>query len=373
MKIVFLSKFLTQGGSALHQYSLANNLIKMGHEVYIVSSGPINNEVAKKKFEESKKYGIKHFNINFPHKYHSNILSKMYLLFRYILVIPKFFIFIIKYKPDIIHVHYPVTSYLAKLNGIFFKKKFVSTYHIGGIPKHILHCNADYAIAISDELKEELVNRFGYKKEQVYLINNGVSSKIFDNKPLIDREKVLKKRGLPNDKIIIGFVGAFNERKGLDILFKALSGIKEDIFHLVLVGDGDRNWLNLLIKENHLETKVSIFSFQNPYIFYQLFSFFVLPSRREGFPLVVIEAMMMGLPIIRSDTQGASEQVNHGVNGFLFKNEDSNELKYYCMKLLKNENLRISMGKKSREIAINKFDENTMAQKTLQLYSKTKG
>ncbi len=373
MKIIFLSKFLTQGGSALHQYSLATTLIKMGHEVCIVSSGPINNEIAKKKFEESKQYGIKHFHIKFPHKYPSHILSKLYLLIRYMIVIPKFCIFIFRYKPDLIHVHYPVTSYLAKLCGILFKKKFVSTYHIGGIPKHILHYKADYAIAISNELKEELIGRLEYKEEQVFLINNGVSSRLFDNKPLLNRKKILKKMGIPINKVIIGFVGAFNERKGLDILLKALRGIDEDIFHLVLLGDGNTRWLESLINENHLKGKVSIFSFQNPYIFYQLFSFFILPSRREGFPLVVIEAMMMGLPIIRSNTQGASEQVKHGENGFLFENENSDELQFYCMKLLRNEKLRIEMGKKSREIAINRFTEDVMAKKTLELYSKVKG
>ncbi len=367
MRILFLSKFLTHGGSALHQYHLARALIEAGNEVCIASSGPIDNKDAIDKFEKSKKYKIEHFKLDFPHNNPDNLIVKIYLLFRYVILIPKFLIFVFKYKPDVIHVHYPVTSYLAKIYGILTQKRFVSTYHTVGIPKHILHYKADHVIAISQGLKYELSKKFGYKDKQIHLINNGVSSLKFDGKKLDNKNMLLDTLELPHDKPIIGFVGSLTHIKGIDLLCEALKDIHND-FYLVLVGQGNVEWVESLVENNNLKGKVSIYPFQDPYPFYQIFDFFVLPSRVEGFALVTVEAMMMNLPIIRSNTQDASEQLEYGVNGFIFENENVDELREYCNTLLLNKDLRVKMGEESRQIALARFTEDMMTQKTINLY-----
>ena len=56
--------------------------------------------------------------------------------------------------------------------------------------------------------------------------------------------------GLPKDKPVIGFVGSLIRRKGIDVLFKAVARLKEDYeYHVVLVGDGDKEWVWCLSRE----------------------------------------------------------------------------------------------------------------------------
>ena len=369
MKILFLARYLPQEGSTTHIYTIAKELIDRENEVYIISAGPKKEEGAIKIFEEITNYGVKHYKVNFPLNPHFSILGKIHQLYKYIIATPKVMYIMFKLKPDIIHVHYPVTSYLAKIYTKITGKKFITTHHISGIPKHILHKKADYVIAISRDLQEELLRKFKYNNEQVKLIFNGVSKEKFNKKISQEVKQNIKiKLNLPIDRPIIGFVGSLNKRKGIDILLEACSKITDINFHIVLVGDGDKNWLLNLINKFRLDNKISVYPFQDPVKFYSIFDVFVLPSRKEGFGLVSIEAMMMGIPTIRSNVEGANDQIKHNINGFIFKNEDVQELSKYIRLLLQNNELRKNMGQKARLYATNKFSADIMINKLIQLY-----
>jgi len=371
MKILFLARYLPQEGSTTHIYTLSKELIKRGHEVHLMSSGPSNEDAAVNIFNEAIEMGMKHHIIGFPNSPKFNLIGKFTQLIKYILASPKALYIMHKIKPDVVHVHYPVTSYIAKLYKMLTGKKFVTTHHISGIPKHPLHKKADYVVAISQELKKELVEKFSYSDNQIRLIFNGVSAEVFDR--VVDEQKkfmIRKELSLPNDMPIIGFVGSLNYRKGIDVLLEACSLIDGN-FHITLLGDGDNNWVNSLIEKNDLKGKVSIFPFQNPINFYSIFDVFVLPSRKEGFPLVPLEAMMMGVPTIRSNVEGSSDQIINGVNGYIFKSEDSKELAEYIKLLLDDEKLRNNMANNAKNQAKSKFTEKIMMDKLIDLYKET--
>lgn len=371
MKIVFLARYLPQEGSTVHMYQLSKALIQRGHEVHLISSGPIKEDLsAIKIFNESVEFGLKHHEVGFPNVPNAVNLSKIKLLTMYLSAIPKSLLLLRKINPDVVHVHYPVTSYIAKLYQLFTKRKFITTHHTLNIPIHPLHKKANYAIAISQELKAELIKIFNYKDEQVELIFNGVSKEKFAQE--IDdeqRSSIKKELAIPFDVPIIGFVGSLNHRKGIDILLKACPLINKN-FHIVLLGDGDKDWINSLVNEYNLQGKISIFPFQNPINFYAIFDLFVLPSRVEGFPLVPLEAMMMGVPVIRSNVGGATNQIKVGYNGYIFENEDSQELAKYINLLINDETLNINMGNNAKKLAIDQFTEEKMVDKIIHLYEK---
>ncbi|MDY0404718.1 glycosyltransferase family 4 protein [Virgibacillus sp. 179-BFC.A HS] len=371
MKVLFLARYLPQTGSTTHIYTLARGLMQRGHEVYLMSSGPANNKAAINIFNQIKKEGMKHYKVCFPNHPNFHFLGKVIQLVKYIAAVPSALHAIKKIKPDIVHVHYPVTSYIAKLYKMISGKKFIVTHHISGIPKHPLYKKADY-IAISRELKEELIDRFHYSEQQIRLIFNGVSRDTFD-KDVDEHEKqrIKEELKLPHDKPIIGFAGSINSRKGVDVLLAACNLVKKD-FHIVLLGDGDKEWIHALIKKNNLSEKISIFPFQDPLPFYAIFDIFVLPSRKEGFPLVPIEAMMMGTPVIRSNVEGASDQIESGYNGYIFDNENSNMLAEQIDSLLENEKLRVEMGNNAKNLARSKFTEKNMINQLLNLYQEIK-
>lgn len=372
MKIVLLARYLPQHGSITHCYALAKGLIDRGHDVHIISGGPSKNKSAVNIFNEAIAYGIKHHKVGFPLKSTHNLPGKIKQLFQYLFATPKALVLLFNLQPDVIHVHYPVTSYLAKIYGTMKRKKFVITYHISGIPRHPLHKKADYAIAISNDLKNELLSRFGYKNEQIRLIFNGVQTKKFCINVNSERKlKIKEELKLPANKIIIGFLGSFTHRKGIDILLNAVQGLEKDSYHLALVGEGDNDWVTSLVQEFRLEGNITLYPYQDPVKFYEVFDIFVLPSRREGFPLVSIEAMMMGIPTIRSDVEGARDQIDHGITGYLFESEKEQDLHSCISLLLNNEQLRDDIGKNSKKKVMNEFSEDTMITKLLEVYKKT--
>lgn len=373
MKVIFLARFLPQEGSTIHMYDLAKNLIDRGHDVHIISRGPKNDEGATKIFHEVINYGVQHHKVGFPLDTKYNLIGKMKQLIQYVLATPKALKILLDLEPEVIHVHYPVTSYIAKVYEKLKSKEFITTYHTTGVPKHPLHKKSNYVIAISKELEQELQEKFNYDKKQIKLIFNGVSLDRFKSSISIEEKfEIKQKLNIPKRKVLLGFVGRLTHLKGIDILLEALSKVKEDNYHLILVGDGDIEWVNSLIKKFYLEDKVSLYPFQNPIDFYEVFDIFVLPSRREGFGLVAIEAMMMATPVIRSDVGGAKEQIEQGSNGYIFKNEDTNELSKYIRILLEDEKLRENMGRKSKIKALDEFTLDTMVDKTLELYEVVK-
>jgi glycosyltransferase involved in cell wall biosynthesis len=88
-----------------------------------------------------------------------------------------------------------------------------------------------------------------------------------------------------------------------------------------------------------------------------LMDIFCLPSYREGLPRTIIEAMMMGKPVIASNIRGCREQVISDITGILVPSKNSIELKLAINKLLIDKDLRISMGKMGREKALRLYDE----------------
>ncbi|UNW10948.1 glycosyltransferase family 4 protein [Acinetobacter indicus] len=87
-------------------------------------------------------------------------------------------------------------------------------------------------------------------------------------------------------------------------------------------------------------------------------SIYVLPSYREGTPRTVLEAMSMGRAIITTDAPGCRETVIHGENGYLVEVKSVSSLEAAMKNFIINPELIVSMGIRSREIALNKYDVN---------------
>lgn len=369
MKIVLLAKFLRKDGASTHIYTLAENFDSRGHEVHIISAGPTKDKNAIDLFNRSINRKVKHHRVIFPCYAKFDLVHKILQLIRYIFAIPQVIFIMIKIKPDIINVHYPVTSYIAKIYCKLFGGKFVTTYHITGIGKQILHKKADAAIAISSELRNEIRDRWGYKEEEIYTVFNGVDRKRFDkNISEESRQELKDKFNIPKDKVIIGFVGTYEHKKGIDLLIEACSKIDENKYHLILVGDGDIEWLRENVDKFKIKNNITLQYFQDPVDLYSIFDIFVLPSRNEGFPLVALEAMMMGVPTIRSNVSGANDMIKHKIDGYIFNNLNVVELREYIEELIENNELRKRIGNEGKKKAINNFSEEVMINNMIRAY-----
>lgn len=154
------------------------------------------------------------------------------------------------------------------------------------------------------------------------------------------------------------YVGSLIERKGVDLLLKALNGLKGD-YTLVLAGDGpEKKNLQKLAEDLGIASHVEFLGYLSQEKLreeYAKSSLFVLPTREDCFALVILEAMCAGLPVVSSVyADGAYDLVEEGENGYLVDPFDTEKLQEYLQELLDHPEQANKMGQASRDI-VSKF------------------
>ena len=169
-------------------------------------------------------------------------------------------------------------------------------------------------------------------------------------------------------------VGRLIPRKGFQFLIQALPDICKQTnidFRIQIVGDGPyRSELVELAENLHVTDKIEFLGsidYDNLPKKYQEADIFTLCSLAEGMPLVVLEAMGTGLPIIASQVQGITDLVKTSINGELFDPGDVKQLVKHLVKLIEDGEKRVKMGKKSTELAQG-YDWKNIAQSYSELY-----
>lgn len=160
-------------------------------------------------------------------------------------------------------------------------------------------------------------------------------------------------------------VGRLSPQKGYDILLKSWSYVhlKHTDWHLDIYGEGeDHDSLNKIINDLNMRNCITIHKpTMNIYEKYAQSDFYVLPSRCEGFGIVLIEAMSSGLPCVAFDCEyGPSEIIKDNVDGVLV---DKNNILLLAKKLcylIENKEIRINMGKNARENVKRYLPENVL-------------
>jgi len=176
--------------------------------------------------------------------------------------------------------------------------------------------------------------------QDVQVIPNGVDASVF---PCLQRNW---------DPPKLLFTGRLVYQKGLDTLLEALGGLKELPWQLTLVGDGPQHVpLEQQARELGLEERIIFAGWQPRQVLpklYQEANLFVLPSRHEGMPNALLEAMSSGLPAIASCIAGNEELVQDGQTGLLFPPGDVASLRDALRILLTDTSRRTSMGRAAR-------------------------
>ena len=363
MKILLLLSRCDQTGMTTHTLDLGRALVSLGHRVTLLVGRRKKNlpesEILYQKFLEVGVQVVS-FREAINNSLHLKIISFLDVLF-----------FIIWHRFDIIHIQSPYLSFMPWL----LHKKFVSTLHVNDLIRCFYYKNATHLIAISRETKDYARRIFGYNDKDITIVNHGVSSSFATLLSAEQKNEEKLKRNLPVDKLIIGLVGSIEKRKGHDVLLNAIALLPKELLatiHIVFLGsskDGKtKEWLDTLIEKTNMEGRVSRFEYQSSDIFYKLFDVFVLPSRLEGFPVVVIEAMSSGCCCVRSNVEGAYDQIDDGKTGFLFENENVEQLSSILKFLIENPDRRTEVAKAGREKALKEFTSEVMAKKTIDVY-----
>lgn len=186
------------------------------------------------------------------------------------------------------------------------------------------------------------------------------------NKPE-ERKRLRSKYSIPESDFVFGFVGRINADKGINELIEAflkLSQNKKNI-SLCLIGmfdDANKVSPETLKKAN--ESEKIFFTGDVPpeqvYAHMAMFDALVHPTYREGFGMVLQEAMGMSVPILTTDVIGASEVVEKDISGLLVKPADVKDLMQGMERILSDENLRATLAKNGRARAEKYFNRPIM-------------
>jgi glycosyltransferase involved in cell wall biosynthesis len=212
-------------------------------------------------------------------------------------------------------------------------------------------------IAVSDSAARAVEEDAGLKTGSIAVIRNGVPAQPDDTA----RERLVSGS-------VIGSTGRLDRQKGFDLVIDALPLLPG--VTAVLVGDGpERVALEHRAKEADVADRVILTGWTDRVAsLLRGFDVFVLASRFEGLPLVILEAMEAGLPVVASSVGGVSEAVADGETGLIVPPEDSVSLAAGVRKLLADEELRRRLGRRGREVWAAEFDAARMAEEYERLY-----
>ncbi|MEG0187472.1 MAG: glycosyltransferase, partial [Algoriella sp.] len=235
-----------------------------------------------------------------------------------------------KLKPDIVFTGWgEISAFLSPLIPFFSKTKFV-TRETNVVSKHVtrkeilffyrFYNNFHQIIAQSDDMKNDLIDNFKIHSSKIIKINNPVDFEMINRL----KEENIEQGNNTSYKNIVS-IGNLSQRKGFDLLLNVFSYLKNEPIKLTIFGDGpDKE--QLLIQKNDLQLdNVSFFGkVNNPFPFVKQADLFILSSRYEGFPNVLLEAGACGTYSLANNAPGGiNEIIQEGVNGEIYDINDT--------------------------------------------------
>jgi glycosyltransferase involved in cell wall biosynthesis/LmbE family N-acetylglucosaminyl deacetylase len=225
-------------------------------------------------------------------------------------------------------------------------------------------------IAISTEIADQLVAQ-GFYPERIKRLPNGVDMKRYF---AVAGENTLRdKLGLPTDKKIVLYSGRLISRKGFDLVLAAWPKIYSacsDV-HLVVVGGGSDEMVTALKQLDQKMgggTMTCVGGVANPAPYLAASDLYLFPSRREGLPNALLEAMSCGCACVASDIGGCVDLIIPEQTGLLFPTGDAQAMAEAAIRLLQDESLAQTARKAAQTLIASEYEIHSVAQRLVALY-----
>lgn len=277
-----------------------------------------------------------------------------------------------KIAPAAVNVHYPrlwCITLMVALRLACPRARLVLSFHGADLDElergsritrfwwRILLKSADAVTCCSRSLRSRLVRASGMDQVNFRWVHNGIDTQCLTEE--------LQRGTLPAEAAVgryIACVGAFEHKKGHDVLVRAFAAIHHHRpeLRLVIVGRAGplRQALAALVVELGLQDAVILKSDQSHPDTLALIrnaELFVLSSRAEPFGIVVLEAAFLGVPVIATAVGGIPEVLTDGVSALLVAPDDVDALARAMLRLLADESLRTTLANNARTRAISEF------------------
>lgn len=213
-------------------------------------------------------------------------------------------------------------------------------------------------VAVSEHTADAIAAEAGLARERMLVVRNGVSE------PAAGRTDL----GLPQP--VVGGMGRFDRQKGFDVLIDAVATLPG--VSAVVAGEGpERDALMRRARERSLTDRFRVLPWTSDIgPFLRSLDLFVLPSRYEGLPLVLLEAMATGTPVVAADVGAVGDAVVSGESGLLVPPDDAPALAAGIRRLLDDKQARERLGARAREIWRSQFTAERMQQSYVDLLAR---
>ncbi|MHB1020778.1 MAG: glycosyltransferase family 4 protein [Acidobacteriaceae bacterium] len=285
---------------------------------------------------------------------------------------------ILRVSPDLIHCH----GYKPDLYGLRLARSLdlpiISTCHLWTRSTAALRIYAkldarvlrqfNSVVAVSLPIRQELIAS-GISDKNIHFIPNGVATERFSSATPSLRNL------FPANAVVFGMACRQVHAKGVDVMLHAmalLSGMEERI-HILIIGDGPRlRHYKRMAEDLGVVSRVIFAGRQEdmPSVFASM-DVFLLPSRDEGLPIALLEAMASGLPVIATPVGSVPEVFRGRDIGYLIPQENPAALAEAMLQLARNPWLRKTMGLHAQNVVKEEYSEERMVRAYAELYRRT--
>jgi len=229
--------------------------------------------------------------------------------------------------------------------------------------------HADAITAVTQDLARKA--RVLGERDDVYLVPNGVDGELF--RPGAPPPELRSHLGL-DDRPVLGFVGEARRKKGLPLLLLAFARLNATTpAHLLLIGGvrpKDADIYELFRRQHpHLSVQMVPYLPQEELVgYYNLLDIVVFPSRRDGLPNALLEAMACARPVVAAAVGGIPDVITDGVDGVLVPPRDEEALVKALLALLSDPARRRALGEAARRKVLREYTPQQELERYLEVY-----
>jgi glycosyltransferase involved in cell wall biosynthesis len=231
----------------------------------------------------------------------------------------------------------------------------------------------DAHITISESLRKSTLKAFCGRIRRIEVIPPGLDMGRFDATKTVSHNSEIFRGGASR---VVGTMGRLSKQKAFDVLIRAMPNLlaSDTNIRLLIVGDGPlRRRLEKQVETLRLSKAIKFLGLQSdPVPIFQAMDIFVLPSKHEGFGLVLAEAMAMGVPVVGTRVVGTVDAIEDGISGLLVPYGDAEALANAILRIFSEPDLRHVLIQNGRSRVRQHFTKEIMAAKTEDLFRELK-
>jgi len=322
--------------------------------------------------------------------YPIKIMRKISIFFDFIALVKIIYLFILS-SPLVVHSVTPKAGLLSMIGGwvarvplrihvftgqVWVTKKGLSRLVFRATDK-LTAFFSTHVLTDSNSQREFLISEGICSANKILVLADGSISGVdlqrFKVNQLV-RTSIRNELSINQSDIVILFVGRLNKDKGIIDLARAFDNLSRELSNLklIIVGPEEDNVIAELKKINYSHlNKINLIGMSNrPEDYMSASDIMVLPSYREGFGSVIIEAAACGIPSVASRIYGITDAIDDGKSGLLHEPGNVDDLTAKLKKIILNDELRIEMGRYAKLRVENLFSVNRLVQCQIDFYFK---